>query len=51
MRQVYAGLPAVHVEPLRFSPEDISGERLLAMMKIDENTRTLLLFRLEYPFT
>ncbi|EKM56159.1 uncharacterized protein PHACADRAFT_209647 [Phanerochaete carnosa HHB-10118-sp] len=39
MKQVYAGLPAVRVEPLRFSAEDISGERLLAMMKVDENTQ------------
>ena len=40
MRRVYAGLPSVCVEPLHFSAEDISGERLLAMMKVDENTRT-----------
>ena len=39
MRKVYAGLPAVRVEPLHFSPEDISGERLLAMMKVEENGR------------
>ena len=39
MRRVYAGLPSVHVEPLRFSADDISGERLLAMLKVDENTR------------
>lgn len=39
MRRVYAGLPSVQVEPLLFSHEDISGERLLAMMKVDEDTR------------
>ncbi|EKM56167.1 uncharacterized protein PHACADRAFT_184852 [Phanerochaete carnosa HHB-10118-sp] len=39
MRRVYAGLPSVRVEPLHFSAEDISGERLLAMMKVDENTQ------------
>ncbi|KIP08577.1 hypothetical protein PHLGIDRAFT_44166, partial [Phlebiopsis gigantea 11061_1 CR5-6] len=39
MRRVYAPLPSVRVEPLHFSPEDISGERLLAMMKVDENTQ------------
>lgn len=39
MRKVYAGLPRVTVEPLLFAPDDISGERLLAMMKVDENTR------------
>ena len=39
MRKVYSGLPHVRVEPLLFSPEDISGERLLAMMKVDDNTR------------
>lgn len=43
MRRVYAGLP-VRVEPLLFSPEDISGERLLAMMKIDDNARELIIF-------
>ncbi|GJE88165.1 hypothetical protein PsYK624_042480 [Phanerochaete sordida] len=37
MKKVYAKLPAVHVEPLHFSPEDISGERLLAMMKVEES--------------
>ena len=39
MKRVYAPLPSVHVEPLHFSTEDISGERLLAMMKVDENSR------------
>ncbi|THG98001.1 hypothetical protein EW026_g4117 [Hermanssonia centrifuga] len=37
MRKVYAGLPGVKVEPLHFAPEDISGERLLTMMKVDES--------------
>lgn len=39
MTKVYANLPNVKVLPLHFAPEDISGERLLAMMKVDENTR------------
>lgn len=39
MRRVYAGLPNVKVEPLHFGVDDISGERLLAMMKVDENNR------------
>jgi hypothetical protein len=39
MRAVYQGLPGVLVEPLHFAPGDISGERLLSMMKVDENTR------------
>ena len=39
MKKVYAGLPNVKVEPLHFAPEDISGDRLLAMMKVDENSR------------
>jgi hypothetical protein len=39
MRTVYQGLSGVQVEPLHFAPQDISGERLLAMMKVDENTR------------
>lgn len=42
MRTVYQGLPGVQVEPLHFAPQDISGERLLAMMKVDENTRLSL---------
>lgn len=39
MRHVYAKLPGVRVEALRFASGDISGERLLAMMKVDENNR------------
>jgi hypothetical protein len=39
MRIVYAGLPQVRVEALHFAPEDISGDRLLAMMKVDESNR------------
>jgi hypothetical protein len=42
MRQVYAGLPNVRVAPLHFAPEDISGERLLAIMKVDSDTRKLI---------
>jgi hypothetical protein len=44
MRAVYAGLPGVRVEPLRFSSEDISGHRLLAMMKIDDSNREYLVW-------
>jgi hypothetical protein len=39
MQQVYAGLPGVRVKPLHFASGDISGERLLSMMKVDENAR------------
>lgn len=39
MRQVYAGLPNVVVAPLHFAANDISGERLLAMMKVDVDQR------------
>lgn len=39
MRRVYAGLPNVKVDPLLFAPQDISGERLLSMMKVDDNAR------------
>lgn len=38
MRKVYKGIPEVIVEPLHFAPKDISGERLLAMMKVDDST-------------
>ena len=44
MRKVYAGLSGVRVEPLHFAPEDISGDRLLAMMKVDESNRASLSF-------
>lgn len=39
MKKVYSGLPNVRVEPLHFAPEDISGDRLLAMMKVEEGGR------------
>jgi hypothetical protein len=39
MTRVYQGLPEVKVCPLHFAAEDISGERLLAMMKVDDGTR------------
>lgn len=42
MRAVYADLPGVKVEPLRFTSADISGERLLAMMKVDDSESKLL---------
>lgn len=41
MRAVYADLPGVKVEPLRFTSADISGERLLAMMKVDDSESKL----------
>ncbi|EIM83172.1 uncharacterized protein STEHIDRAFT_62930, partial [Stereum hirsutum FP-91666 SS1] len=37
MRHVYSPLPNVKVEALHFSTKDISGERLLAMMKVDDS--------------
>lgn len=40
MKRVYAGLPTVKVEPLLFAPGDISGERLLSMMRVEESART-----------
>jgi hypothetical protein len=46
MRKVYKGIPGVVVEPLHFSPQDISGERLLAMMKVDDSTRKINLSHL-----
>lgn len=39
MTRVYQGLPKVNVCPLHFAAEDISGERLLAMMKVDDATQ------------
>ena len=44
MKRVYAGLANVKVEPLLFAPGDISGERLLSMMKVDDNTRMFYMF-------
>jgi len=37
MKNVYAGLPKVSVKPLHFAAQDISGERLLTMMKVEEH--------------
>jgi hypothetical protein len=39
MREVYAPLPNVKVAPLHFATDDISGDRLLAMMKVDSDGR------------
>lgn len=39
MKEVYAPLRNVKVEPLRFAAKDISGERLLAMMKVEDGGR------------
>ena len=44
MKRVYAGLTNVKVEPLLFAPGDISGERLLSMMKVDDNARMFYVF-------
>ena len=44
MKRVYAVLANVKVEPLLFAPGDISGERLLSMMKVDDNTRMFCVF-------
>jgi hypothetical protein len=46
MKQVYAQLPNVTVAPLYFAPEDINGDRLLAMMKVDVDSRVF--FIIEY---
>lgn len=40
MKEVYSDLPGVNVQPLRLASQDISGERLLSIMRVDENTRT-----------
>jgi hypothetical protein len=48
MRRVYAGLPSVRVEPLHFAPGDISGDRLLALMKVGETTREMFS---AFPYT
>jgi hypothetical protein len=39
MREVYSQLPNVTVAPLHFASDDISGERLLSMMKVDTDQR------------
>ena len=39
MRSVYSRLPEVRVEPLHFAPEDLSGDIILAMMKVDQDQR------------
>lgn len=39
MRKVYEPLANVKVEALHFSSKDINGERLLAMMKVDDGGR------------
>ncbi|KAF8518615.1 hypothetical protein JB92DRAFT_3112943 [Gautieria morchelliformis] len=36
MRGVYSTLPEVEVMPLHFAPEDLSGGRILAMMKVEQ---------------
>lgn len=42
MRTVYARLPNVSVEALRFGPTDINGPRLLSMMKLEDGAREYL---------
>jgi hypothetical protein len=39
MKNIYAGLRSVDVAPLHFCQEDINGERLLSMMKVDEGNQ------------
>ena len=39
MRDIYSKLPEVKVEPLYFASEDLNSERLLAMMKVDQDAR------------
>ncbi|EIM79532.1 uncharacterized protein STEHIDRAFT_163570 [Stereum hirsutum FP-91666 SS1] len=46
MKSVYANLPGVKVEALRFASGDISGERLLAMMKVDDHDQMPLYMEL-----
>lgn len=41
MREVYAPLSHVKVAPLHFATDDISGDRLLAMMKVESDAREL----------
>jgi hypothetical protein len=36
MRGVYSRLPEVEVMPLHFASEDLSGGRILAMMKVEQ---------------
>jgi hypothetical protein len=42
---VYSQFSNVTVAPLHFAPEDISGDRLLAMMKVDVDSRKCLISR------
>jgi hypothetical protein len=42
MRRIYSVLPNVAVSPLYFAPEDINGDRLLAMMKVDTDSRKIV---------
>ncbi|KAF8651072.1 hypothetical protein AX16_004934 [Volvariella volvacea WC 439] len=46
MKEVYASLPSVEVKPLHFAMPDISGERLLSMMKVDEGSNVPLYMEL-----
>lgn len=49
MRHVYSTLPNVKVEALHFSAKDITGERLLAMMKVDDSGRKCPIFVFVVP--
>jgi hypothetical protein len=42
MRRIYSVLPNVVVSPLYFAPEDINADRLLAMMKVDADSRKMV---------
>ncbi|KAF8651035.1 hypothetical protein AX16_004898 [Volvariella volvacea WC 439] len=46
MQEVYASLPNVEVKPLHFALADISGERLLSMMKVDDGNNMPLYMEL-----
>ncbi|GJE88802.1 hypothetical protein PsYK624_048890 [Phanerochaete sordida] len=39
MKRAYAALPNVEVKPLFFGPRDISGERLLSIMRVDKHSQ------------
>lgn len=42
MKAVYAGLPNVKVEALRFNSPDINAQRFLSVMKLEETERESL---------
>jgi hypothetical protein len=51
MRRVYAELRDVRVAPLNFSPQDITGARLIAMLRMGENARAYALWHMaHFPY-